>query len=232
MIRIRKSDDRGHFNQGWLETYHTFSFGRYFDPRFQGFRSLRVINEDWFQPQRGFGTHPHEDMEIVTYVLEGALAHRDSLGHGSIIEAGEFQRMTAGKGIAHSEYNASDTEPVHLYQIWLLPEKYGLEPSYEQKRFDNGHHDGRFRLIASRDGRDGSLLIHQDAELSVARLHAGEQISQSLAVGRHAWLQVLRGGITLNGQSMAAGDGAAIGDEQSLNGHAGQPSEILLFDLA
>lgn len=233
MISIRKADERGHVQHGWLESYHTFSFANYFDPRFQGFRALRVINEDWFQPKKGFGTHPHEDMEILTYVLEGALAHRDNLGHGSIIQAGEFQRMTAGTGIAHSEFNASDIEPVHLYQIWLLPERSGLEPSYEQKRFDNGQHAGGvFWPVATRDGRDGSLRINQDLELSLARLKPAEEVVYPLRAGRHAWLQVSRGDVELHGHKLTAGDGAALSREPAVKIKAEQAAEVLLFDLA
>ncbi len=169
MIRIRKLNERGHFDHGWLETYHTFSFSRYYDPRHMGFRSLRVMNEDWIAPGQGFGTHDHDNMEIVTYVLEGALAHRDSLGSGDVLRAGELQRMTAGTGISHSEFNGSPTEPVHLYQIWLLPERSGLEPSYEQKAFSPAERHNRLRLVASPDGRDGSLTIRQDARIYLGR---------------------------------------------------------------
>ncbi|MHC5541935.1 pirin family protein, partial [Singulisphaera rosea] len=193
MIRIRKSSERGHFDHGWLNTYHTFSFGRYQDSRAMGFRSLRVINEDWVQPNQGFGTHPHEDMEIVTYVLEGGLAHKDSLGTGSVIRPGELQRMTAGTGITHSEFNASSTDPVHLYQIWLFPEREGLEPSYEQKEFPEGERHNRLRLVASPDGSDGSLTIRQDARLYLSTLDEGHEVAHAIEPGRHAWLQVLRG---------------------------------------
>src|SRR5215212_4223284 len=199
MIRVRKASERGHFNHGWLDTYHTFSFGRYYDPRQMGFRALRVINEDRVRPGRGFGTHPHEDMEIVTYVLDGALAHRDSLGTGSTIRPGELQRMTAGTGITHSEFNPSATEPVHLYQIWLLPEREGLEPSYEQKAFPEAGRRNRLRLVASPDGAEGSLAIRQDARLYLATLDGGRWILHDLAPSRHAWLQVLRGGVDVNG---------------------------------
>jgi quercetin 2,3-dioxygenase len=232
MIRVRKASERGHFDHGWLDTYHTFSFSRYYDPRQMGFRALRVINEDRVRPGRGFGTHPHQDMEIVTLVLSGALAHRDSLGTGSTIRPGELQRMTAGTGITHSEFNPSETEPVHLYQIWLQPEREGLEPSYEQKAFPEEQRRGRLRLVASRDGRDGSLTIHQDADLSLATLEAGEQVAHELAPGRHAWLQVLRGTVALNGNPLEAGDGAAVSEVTALTVRAEQASEILLFDLA
>jgi quercetin 2,3-dioxygenase len=232
MIRVRKASQRGHFDHGWLDTYHTFSFSRYYDPRHMGFRALRVINEDRVAPGRGFGMHPHEDMEIVTYVLDGALEHRDSLGTGSTIRPGELQRMTAGTGITHSEFNPSATEPVHLYQIWLLPEREGLEPSYEQKAFPEAERRNRLRLVASPDGHDGSLAIRQDARLYLATLDEGRGISHDLAPGRHVWLQVLRGAVTLNGNPLEAGDGAAIGDEPGLTIRAGGLSEVLLFDLA
>jgi quercetin 2,3-dioxygenase len=232
MIQVRKASERGHFDHGWLDTYHTFSFSRYYDPRHMGFRALRVINEDRIAPGQGFGTHGHEDMEIVTYVLGGALAHRDSLGTGSSIRPGELQRMTAGTGITHSEFNPSDTEPVHLYQIWLLPEREGLEPSYEQKDFPEAERRNRLRLVASPDGRDGSLSIRQDARLFLASLEEGQEVAHALAPGRHAWLQVLRGGIRLNGRTLSAGDGAAVTAESDLAIRADGSSELLLFDLA
>jgi redox-sensitive bicupin YhaK (pirin superfamily) len=232
MIRVRKGTDRGHFDHGWLDTYHTFSFARYYDPRQMGFRALRVINEDVVQPGMGFGKHPHRDMEIVTYVLSGALAHQDSLGTGSVIGAGELQRMTAGTGIAHSEFNASATEPVHLYQIWLLPEREGLEPGYEQRRFSDEEKRGRFRLVASPDGGDDSLRIRQDARLYLATLERGERIAHAIEPGRHAWLQVLSGAVALDGQRLSAGDGVAVSEEPALEVGADRPSELLLFDLA
>src|SRR4051794_10360017 len=232
MIRVRKGSERGHFDHGWLDTYHTFSFGRYYDPRHMGFRALRVINEDRVAPGRGFGAHPHEDMEIITYVLAGALAHRDSLGTGSTIRPGELQRMTAGTGITHSEFNPSATEPVHLYQIWLEPERAGLEPSYEQNAFPEDERRNRLRLVASPDGHDGSLTIRQDARLYLATLEGGREVSHELRPGRHAWLQVLRGDVTLNGLALSAGDGAALGDEAGLVIRSDRPSEVLLFDLS
>jgi redox-sensitive bicupin YhaK (pirin superfamily) len=232
MIRIRRAGERGHFDHGWLDTYHTFSFARYYDPRHMGFRALRVINDDKIAPGRGFGTHGHEDMEIVTYVLDGALAHRDSLGTGSTIRPGELQRMTAGTGITHSEFNPSDAAPVHLYQIWLLPEREGLEPSYEQKAFPAEERRNRLRLVASPDGRDGSLSIRQDARLFLATLDGGGDVLHELSPGRHAWLQVLRGGVSLNGQALAAGDGAAASEESELAIRGDGSSEVLLFDLA
>ncbi len=232
MFRIRRASERGHFNHGWLDTYHSFSFARYDDPRHMGFRSLRVINEDWIAAGRGFGTHPHEDMEIVTYVLEGELAHRDSLGTGSTIRPGELQCMTAGTGIEHSEYNPSPTEPVHLYQIWLLPERAGLQPSYEQKAFPAEERRNRFRLVASLDGRDGSLSIRQDARLYLASLDAGGELEHAIEPDRHAWLQVLRGDATLNGVAVSAGDGVAVSAESKLSIRSDAPAEVLLFDLA
>jgi redox-sensitive bicupin YhaK (pirin superfamily) len=232
MTRVRKSSERGHFDHGWLDTYHTFSFSRYYDPRHMGFRALRVINEDRVRPGRGFGTHPHEDMEIVTYVLSGALAHKDSLGTGSTIRPGELQRMTAGTGITHSEFNPSEAEPVHLYQIWLLPEREGLEPSYEQRAFPEKERRNRLRLVASPDGSDGALTIRQDARLYLATMDAGHEVAHDIPPGRHAWLQVLRGDLTLNGLALSAGDGAALSDEAGLAIRADQPSEVLLFDLA
>ncbi len=232
MIRIRRGGDRGHFDHGWLNTYHTFSFSDYYDPEQMGFRSLRVINEDWVQPNAGFGMHPHRDMEIITYVLEGSLTHRDSLGSSGVIHAGELQRMTAGTGIRHSEANESENEAVHLYQIWLLPERRGLPPSYEQRIFDPAERQGRLRLVASPDGRDDSLAIRQDARLYLGTLKPGEAVSHALTNGRHAWLQVLRGDVELSGETLVAGDGAALSDEASLTIRADQPAEVLLFDLA
>jgi redox-sensitive bicupin YhaK (pirin superfamily) len=232
MIRVRKASERGHFDHGWLDTHHTFSFSRYYDPRHMGFRALRVINEDRVRPGRGFGTHGQEDMEIVTYVLSGALAHRDSLGTGSTLRAGELQRMTAGTGITHSEFNPSEDEPAHFYQIWLLPDREGLEPSYEQRDFPEAERHNRLRLVASPDGGDGSLAIRQDARLYLTTLDGGHEVSHELTPGRHAWVQVLRGDVTLNGLALTAGDGAALGDEAGLAIRADGASEVLLFDLA
>jgi redox-sensitive bicupin YhaK (pirin superfamily) len=232
MIRTRKAGDRGHFDHGWLDTYHTFSFADYYDPDQMGFRSLRVINEDRVQPGQGFGTHGHRDMEIITCVLEGSLEHRDSLGNGSVLRPGELQHMTAGTGVRHSEFNPSAAEPVHLYQIWLLPTRRGLPPSYEQRAFDLDSEPGRLRLVASPDGRDGSLTIRQDASLYLARLGAGGEVTHEPAPGRHAWLQVMRGAVSLNGQALAAGDGAAVSDEARLVIAAREPAEVMLFDLA
>lgn len=232
MIQIRKSTDRGHFNHGWLDTYHTFSFDTFHDPEHMRFRSLRVMNEDRVAPGQGFGMHPHRDMEIVTYVLAGALEHKDSMGNGSVLRAGEFQRMSAGTGLMHSEFNPSPSEPVHLYQIWLFPERKGIEPSYEQKQFPESERHNRLQLVASPDAAAGSLLIHQDARIYLAQLDAGRELSHAPAAGRHAWLQVLRGAIALNGHELSAGDGAAVSDEPSLTLAASTNAEVMLFDLA
>ncbi len=232
MMRLRPATERGHADHGWLDTHHTFSFASYHDPRHMGFRSLRVINEDRVQPGRGFGTHPHQDMEIITYVLEGELAHRDSMGNGSVIRPGEVQRMSAGTGVTHSEQNPSPAEPVHFLQIWLLPEQRGLEPSYEQRAFSDDERRGRLRLVASPDGADGSITIHQDARLYVTLLGDGETVSHALAPGRHAWLHVARGKVTVGDQSLAAGDGAAISDQASVEVTGAGDAELLLFDLA
>lgn len=232
MLQLRKSTARGHADHGWLDTYHTFSFADYYDPDQMGFRALRVINEDRIAPGMGFGTHPHRDMEIVTYVLEGALEHKDSMGNGEVLRPGEFQRMSAGTGIRHSEFNPSSSEPVHLYQIWLLPKSQGITPSYEQKFFDASEKRGKLRLVASPDGAQGSLTIHQDAKVYLALLDAGERIIHDLPAGRHAWLQVLRGAVSVNGTALETSDGLAVSDEQSLTLVGHQPAEVMLFDLA
>lgn len=231
MIQIRKSQDRGHFDHGWLDTWHTFSFGEYHDPAHRHFRVLRVMNEDRVEPGQGFGMHAHRDMEIVTYVLEGALEHRDSLGNGEVLRPGELQRMTAGSGIMHSEFNPSATEPVHLYQIWFFPEQKNLTPSYEQRAVPDSGKSGHWRLVAARDGRDGALTIHQDADLYLARLDAGQRLTFDMRPSRHAWLQVLRGAATLNGQPLHTSDGAAVSDETTLNITTTADAELLLFDL-
>lgn len=232
MIRIRKADQRGHFNHGWLDTYHTFSFGEYFDSEYKRFRTLRVMNEDRVEPAQGFGMHGHRDMEIITYVLEGELAHKDSLGNGSVLRPGMFQRMTAGSGIQHSEFNASETDPVHLYQIWLLPDAKGLQPGYEEATFADGELSGQLRIVASREGRDGSLTINQDADVFLSRLSAGQTVRHELGPQRHAWLQVLRGEVRLNSHILVAGDGAAVsGEEQLQIESTGQDAETMLFDL-
>jgi redox-sensitive bicupin YhaK (pirin superfamily) len=232
MITIRPSNERGGGDYGWLKTRHTFSFSDYSDSKWMGFRSLRVINEDWVAPGGGFPTHPHRDMEIITYVLSGKLEHKDSLGTGSVILPGDGQRMTAGRGIRHSEANASATETAHLLQIWILPDKSGHEPGYEQKSFPESEKRGKFRLIASNDGAEGSVKINQDAKLFVTLLAPGEEVSQSLGGKRSAWLQVAKGEIELNGKRLKQGDGAAISDEAKLKVKAIEEAEVLLFDLA
>jgi redox-sensitive bicupin YhaK (pirin superfamily) len=232
MIKIRKAEERGHADHGWLNTYHTFSFSSYRDPAHTHFRALRVMNEDFVAPGEGFGTHPHENMEIVTYVLSGALEHKDSMGNGEVLRPGEFQRMSAGTGITHSEFNPSSTEPVHLYQIWLFPKEKGITPSYEQKRFAEEERHNRLRLVASRDAAEGSLLIHQDARIYLSSLDKGQQVSHELADKRHAWLQVLRGSVTLNGEHLSTSDGAAVSDQTQLTIEANDDAEIMLFDLA
>jgi quercetin 2,3-dioxygenase len=232
MMTIRKAEERGRYDYGWLDTAHTFSFNTYFDPDHMGFRALRVINEDRVRPGEGFGMHGHRDMEIVTVVLEGALEHKDSLGSGSVIRPGRVQRMSAGRGIRHSEFNPSATEPVHLYQIWILPEKAGLTPEYEEKTFDPADHRGRLRLIASPGGEDGALTIHQDARLYQASLREGESVTHELKPDRHAWVQVLRGGVRVNGEALKAGDGAALSREAAATVEGAGDGEVLLFDLA
>ncbi|MEO6029238.1 MAG: pirin family protein [Candidatus Binatia bacterium] len=232
MLTTRKSDDRGHFNHGWLDTRHTFSFGEYYDRNHMGFRALRVINEDVVRGGGGFGTHPHRDMEIVTYVLSGALGHKDSMGNGSTIVPEDVQRMSAGTGITHSEHNASPSEPVHLLQIWVLPTKNGGPPSYEQRAFPAAEKRGKLRLVGARDGRDGAVTIHQDVAIYAAVLAPNERVEHTLARGRHAWVQVTRGRVRVNGESLTAGDGAALSDEPRIELVADDETELLLFDLA
>ncbi len=232
MITIRRAAERGHFNHGWLDTYHTFSFDQYFDRDHMAFRSLRVINEDRVEPGVGFPTHSHRDMEIITYILEGALRHQDSMGNGSIIEPGDVQRMTAGTGVAHSEFNPSQSQSVHLLQIWILPNRKGLTPGYEQKAFSEEERKGGLRLIASSDGRAGSVTINQDASIYATILEQGEAAKHELVSGRHAWIQVARGSITLNGEKLGQGDGAAISDETELRIEGSDRCEVLVFDLA
>ncbi len=232
MILIRKSSERGHFDHGWLDTYHTFSFADYYDTKWMGFRSLRVINEDRVQPGEGFGTHPHRDMEIITYVLEGALEHKDSMKNGSVIVPGEVQRMSAGTGVTHSEFNHSKTDPVHLLQIWIVPEKKGIQPGYEQKSIPLEEKKGRLRLIASHDGSEGSVTIHQDASVYASVLGAGDEIQHLLKPGRYAWVQVARGSATVNGQTLKAGDGAAFSEEKEVRLSGVKEAELLLFDLS
>ena len=232
MITVRRAEDRGHAEHGWLDSRHTFSFADYYDPEQMGFSTLRVINEDRVAPGSGFGTHSHRDMEILSYVLEGGLAHKDSIGTGSTIRPGDVQRMSAGTGVAHSEFNASKTEPVHFLQIWILPERPGIQPSYEQKTFPDAEKRGRLRLVASRDSRDGSLTIHQDAAVYAGLLTSGERAELPLGKGRHAWVQVARGEVKLNGQSLEAGDGAAVSGEPILKLEGVRAGEVLVFDLA
>ena len=232
MITIRKANDRGHANHGWLDSYHTFSFADYYDPKFMGFRSLRVINEDQIAAKRGFGTHSHRDMEIITYVLEGALEHQDSMGNRSVMRPGEVQRMTAGTGVSHSEYNHSDQEATHLLQIWILPETRGLEPSYEQKAYSDAEKRGKLRLIASQDGRDGSVKVHQDLNLYATVLGEGEEVNFSVKGDRQVWVQVARGSVMLNGQLLAQGDAAAVSQETLLDLTGKESAEVLMFDLA
>ena len=230
-IQIRRSQERGHARHGWLDTFHTFSFADYWDPQNMGWGPLRVINEDFVAPGTGFPTHAHRDMEIITYVLEGALQHKDSLGTGSVITPGEVQRMSAGTGVRHSEFNASKTERVHLLQIWIEPARTGIAPGYEQKTFAEATRRGRLRLIAAPDGRDGAVTIHQDATVYATNLDRGERVQHTLAPGRLAWLQVARGALLLNGERLAQGDGAAIQSEPTLTIEALEPAEALLFDL-
>ena len=232
MLVHRPAAARGHANHGWLDSWHTFSFADYYDPQHMGFRALRVINEDFVNPGRGFGTHHHEDMEIITYVLEGELAHKDSLGNGAAIRPGEVQRMSAGTGIDHSEFNHSKDALVHLLQIWILPERRGLTPSYEQKVFPIEQTQNGLLLVAARDGRDGAVTVHQDVALYAGKLAAGARIEHALAPGRHAWLQVARGSVEVSGQKLRAGDGLAASDEAKLAISANEDAEVLLFDLA
>ncbi len=231
MLKLRRSEDRGHFDFGWLNTHHTFSFGEYSEPEYHQFRSLRVINEDVVAPGTGFGTHGHKDMEILTWVLEGALEHQDSLGTKGLIKPGEAQVMSAGSGIRHSEFNASKTEPVHLLQIWMLPESKELKPRYDQVAFDDGRFRNIWGLIASRDGLDGSVVVFQDLQIFVARLDAGVELSRALNPSRYGWLHVAKGAVTLNGQALKAGDAMALESETKLDVKAESVSEVLFFDL-
>ena len=232
MIQVRKANERGHADHGWLNTHHTFSFSNYYDPEHTQFRALRVMNEDIVQPGQGFPFHGHRDMEIITYVLEGSLEHQDSMGNGSVLSAGELQRMSAGTGIRHSEFNPSDSKPVHFYQIWLLPAKNGIEPTYEQRMFPGDERRGKLQLVASPDPSDGTMTINQDAKVYLSTLDAGAEVVHPLEEGREAWVQVLRGAVTLNGVSLCTSDGAAVSAEESLSVRSDKESEILLFDLA
>jgi redox-sensitive bicupin YhaK (pirin superfamily) len=231
MIALRRSRDRGHANHGWLDSYHSFSFADYYDAAHMGFSALRVINEDRIAPGMGFGTHPHRDMEILTYVLEGALEHKDSMGNGSVIRPGDVQRMSAGTGVSHSEYNASQTEPVHLLQIWILPDHTGLPPGYEQKSFSAESRQSRLKLIASRDGREGSVTIHQDAKIYAAILDEDDTLEHRFAPGRRGYLQVATGDLVVDGHLLRAGDGARIAQAERVSLGSPKRAEILLFDL-
>jgi redox-sensitive bicupin YhaK (pirin superfamily) len=232
MFGTRKSEDRGSADHGWLRSRHTFSFSHYQDPQWVGFRALRVINDDHVAPGKGFGTHPHRDMEIISYVLEGALEHRDSMGTGSIIRPGEVQRMSAGTGVTHSEYNHSKSEEVHFLQIWIVPETRGIEPGYEQKDFPAQDKQDRLRLVASRDGRDGSVTIHQDANLYATLITPGATVTYERPDGRHVWLHVARGSVSVGEHSLRAGDAVYTGDEPIIRMSGDEPAEVLLFDLA
>ena len=232
MIDIRRAEKRGVANFGWLDSRHTFSFGDYYDAKQMGFGPLRVINEDRVSPGQGFGTHGHKDMEIISYVLEGALEHKDSIGTGSVIRPGDVQVMSAGTGIRHSEFNHSKTEPVHFLQIWVVPNREGIAPRYEQKTFPDVDKRRKLRLVGSSDGRDGSVVVHQDVRLFAALLNSGEQVTHALQSGRRGWLQIVRGAVTMNGHDLAAGDGAAVTGEPALTVTAkADATEILLFDL-
>jgi redox-sensitive bicupin YhaK (pirin superfamily) len=231
MLLIRRSDERGRANLGWLDSRHTFSFADYHDPRFMGFGPLRVINEDRVQPGKGFGTHAHRDMEIISYVLEGELAHRDSMGNGSVIRRGDVQRMSAGTGVQHSEFNHSQSAPVHFFQIWLFPDRRGLAPGYEEKHFDDDDKRGKLKLVASQDGRDGSVLIHQRTDLYSALLKGGDEVTHTTERTAKGWVQVASGAITVNGERLAAGDGAAIAYEETVAIKSEADSELLLFDM-
>ncbi len=230
MMKLRKANERGHADHGWLDTYHAFSFAGYYDPAHMGFRSLRVINDDTIAGGGGFGTHPHRDMEIITYVLNGALEHKDSMGNGRVIRPGEVQYMAAGTGVAHSEFNPSPTEPVHLLQIWIQPDRQGAKPRYAEKSLARAK-TGLWHLVTSKNGRDGSIAINQDADLYLTKLDAGDSVEHKLSAGRHAWVHVAEGEVKLNGRVLNAGDAAAVSEEESLKLTADKPAQVLLFDL-
>jgi quercetin 2,3-dioxygenase len=232
MLVLRKAADRGHADHGWLQSAHSFSFASYHDPQHMGYRSLRVINDDRVAAGHGFSTHSHQDMEIVTYVLEGALEHKDSLGNGAIMRPGDVQRMTAGTGVSHSEFNHSQTEGVHLLQIWIIPGQMGLAPSYEQRFFEKADRQNQLRLIASPDGREGSVVVHQDVNLYAALLEAGKQVALTASAGRHLWIQVAQGSVQVNGTQLVTGDGAAIEQVEQVTMVSQAAAEILVFDLA
>jgi hypothetical protein len=228
---VRRSNERGHAQHGWLDSFHSFSFADYYDPAHMGFGPLRVINEDRVQPGKGFGTHGHRDMEIISYVLEGGLAHRDSMGNGSVIRPGDVQRMSAGTGVTHSEYNASEGEPVHFLQIWIEPSERGIAPSYEEKRFDDASRRGQWRLIASADAREGSVRIHQDADVFVAHVDAADALAHDIGAGRRAYVHVIRGEARVNGERLAAGDALKVERETAIRVDQAHAADILLFDL-
>ena len=230
MMKIRKANERGHAEHGWLDTYHSFSFADYYDPQWMGFRSLRVINDDLVMPGMGFGTHPHRDMEIITYILSGALEHKDSMGNGRVIRPGEVQYMSAGTGVQHSEFNPSKDEAVHLLQIWIMPDRKGVTPRYAEKSLKDAA-AGKLHLVTSQTGRDGSIAIHQDADLWLGKLDAGNRVKHTLASGRHAWVHVAEGEVALDGKKLSGGDAAAISDEGALELAATKPAQVLLFDL-
>ncbi|HKQ68584.1 MAG TPA: pirin family protein [Polyangiaceae bacterium] len=231
MITMRRAVERGTSNLGWLDSRHTFSFAEYYDPAHMGFGPLRVINDDRVAAGRGFGTHPHRDMEIISYVIEGAIEHKDSMGNGSVVSPGDVQRMSAGTGVLHSEFNPSKTEPVHFLQIWIQPAAAGLPPSYEQKSFSERERQGTFRIVASSDGRQGSVTVHQDMSLHSALFSAGDQALLELGLDRRAWIQVVRGEVVVNGARLGAGDGAAVENERRLEVTASSAAEVLVFDL-
>ena len=230
MMNIRRANERGHAEHGWLDTYHTFSFADYYDPQWMGFRSLRVINDDLVMPGKGFGMHPHRDMEIITYILSGALEHKDSMGNGRVIKTGDVQYMAAGTGVLHSEFNPSRDEAVRLLQIWIQPDRQGVTPRYAEKAFAKAP-GGVFHLVTSKTGRAGSIAIHQDADLWLAKLGAGDRVAHKLASGRHAWVHVATGEVTLNGKTLSGGDAAAVSEENTLELTARKPAQVLLFDL-
>jgi redox-sensitive bicupin YhaK (pirin superfamily) len=230
MMNIRKANERGHANHGWLDTYHTFSFANYYDPQWMGFSSLRVINDDLVLPGMGFGTHPHRDMEIITYILSGSLEHKDSMGNGRVIRTGEVQYMAAGTGVQHSEFNSSKDEAVHLLQIWIMPDQKSVKPRYAEKSLKDAT-PGKLHLVTSKAGRDGSIAIHQDADLWLGKLGAGDRVTHKLASGRSAWVHVAEGEVTLNGKSLSGGDAAAVSKESTLELSATKPAQVLLFDL-
>jgi redox-sensitive bicupin YhaK (pirin superfamily) len=230
MMNLRKANDRGHANHGWLDTYHSFSFADYYDPQWMGFGPLRVINDDLVMPGMGFGTHPHRDMEIITYILSGSLEHKDSMGNGRIIRPGEVQYMSAGSGVKHSEFNPSKDEAVHLLQVWIQPDAKGVKPRYAEKSIQDAP-VGQLQLVTSKTGRDNSIAIHQDADLWIARLDAGNRVTHPLAQGRQAWLHVAEGEVSVNGKTLSGGDAVAVTAETKLDLNAVKPSQVLLFDL-